>query len=60
MDWPALQARTNAAALAVFGSSITLNGVALRGDFVSPSDEVDLDGASAVDLVPQALVSRAH
>lgn len=34
MDWQALQARTNTAVIAVFGESITLNGVVLQADFV--------------------------
>lgn len=33
MDWQALQARTNTAVLAAFGEAVTLNGVALQGDF---------------------------
>lgn len=59
MDWAALQTRVNSAALAAFGATITLNGVAVRGDFVSPSNEIDLDGAMVVDNVPQAIVASA-
>lgn len=56
MDWAALQSRTNAAALAAFGANITLDGVTVRGDFVAPSDQIYLDGVSAVDTRPQVVV----
>lgn len=56
MDWTALQARTNAAAVAVFGEAITLNGVLVRGDFCEPSDQVYLEGVSAIASTPQLIV----
>lgn len=67
MNWPLLQARTNAAVLAVFGSASVaagtpalLGGVAVSGDFIEPSDQVYLDGASARANVPQfVLLSSA-
>ena len=57
MNWAALQTRTNAATLAVFGEIVTLNGVAVQGDFCEPSDQVYLDGVSAVADVPQVVVA---
>ena len=56
MDWIALQTRTNAAALAAFGEAITLDGVTLQGDFCEPSDQVFLEGVSAVSNQPQIVV----
>ena len=59
MDWLALQTRTNAAALAAFGEAITLNGVVVQGDYCEPSDQVYLDGVSAISNVPQVLVQSS-
>lgn len=57
MDWQALQARTNNASLAAFGVSVLLNGQSVTADFLEPSDEVSLDGVSAIDRVPQLLLA---
>lgn len=57
MNWAALQTRTNSRALAVFGETITLNGVVVQGDYCDPSDQVYLDGVSAVANVPQVVVA---
>lgn len=60
MDWPALQQRTNAAALAVFGdATVVLNGVTVTGDFCAPGDQVFLDGVSAAATRPQVVVLDA-
>lgn len=56
IDWPALQDRTNTAALAVFGAAITLDGQPLQGDFHAPGDQVFMDGVSAVATRPQVAV----
>lgn len=56
MNWSTLEARTNAAALRVFGSAITVNAVALQGDFCEPGDTVYLDGAAAVASQPVAVI----
>lgn len=60
MDWTALQSRTNTAALAAFGEAITLNGALVRGDFCEPSDQVYLDGVSAVANMPQVIVASGN
>lgn len=59
MDWSALQTRTNAAVLAAFGEAITLNGVAVRGDFCEPSDLIHLEGVSATANKPQIVVASS-
>lgn len=56
IDWPALQARTNTAALAAFGAVISLDGVPMQGDFCAPGDQVFLDGVSAMATRPQVVV----
>ena len=57
MDWTALQARTNAACLSAFGdATIVLDGVVVTGDFCEPSDQVYLDGVSAMATRPQVVV----
>ena len=54
MTWAQLQARTNAAVLAVFGNTPGVLGWEdVQGDFVEPSDEVFLGGVSAMARVPQ-------
>lgn len=57
INWPALQARTNTAALAVFGGLVRVNGVDMQGDFVEPGDVVYLDGVSAEATVPQVVIA---
>lgn len=53
-NWPQLQQRCNAAAMAVFGATAGLLDFApVTGDFVEPSDEVFLDGISANANVPR-------
>ena len=59
MDWLALQTRTNVACMAAFGESITLNGVAVRGDYCEPADPVYLDGVSAMANLPQVVVDSS-
>jgi hypothetical protein len=59
IDWPALQERTNTAALAAFGAIITLDGVPMQGDFCAPGDQVFLDGVSAMATRPQVAVASA-
>ena len=56
IDWPALQQRTNTAALAAFGASIVLDGLPVLGDFHAPGDQVFLDGVSAMATRPQVTV----
>jgi len=57
MDWNALQTRTNAACLAAYGdATIVLDGVVVTGDFCEPSDQVYLDGVSAMATRPQVVV----
>lgn len=57
MDWTALQTRTNAACLAAFGESVLLNGVTVQADYCEPSDEVYLQGVSAVANATQVVVA---
>lgn len=59
MDWSALQTRTNAAALAAFGQTVTLNSVAVQGDFQEPFDRVQFDGAAAAAAAPQVTMQSA-
>ena len=60
MDWSALQSRTNAACLAAYGdATIVLDGVVVTGDFCEPSDQVYLDGVSAMATRPQVVVMDA-
>lgn len=59
MDWPALQQRTNTAALAAFGSAIVLDGLPVTGDFHAPGDQVFLDGVIAAATRPQIVVLDA-
>lgn len=56
MSWSALQARTNRAVLRVFGGSITVNAVAVQGDFCEPGDVVYMDGVAAVASQPIAVI----
>ena len=54
MSFATLQQRVNTTALKRLGagSAITLGGLAVSGDFLQPSDQVYLDGVSAVSNVP--------
>ncbi len=54
--WSTLEARTNTAALAVFGEGVTVDGVARTADFCEPSQEVDLGDVGAVARVPQLVM----
>ena len=56
IDWPALQQRTNTAALAAFGATVVLDGLTVQGDFHAPGDQVFLDGVSAEATRPQVAV----
>ena len=63
MTWQQLQERTNAACLAVFGSALATQGTQavlgweeVDGDFVEPSDQVYLEGASALSNIPQFIM----
>jgi hypothetical protein len=59
VNWLALQTRTNTANLAVFGEAITLNGVPVQGDYCEPTDQVHMDGVSALANVPQVVVQSS-
>lgn len=59
INWPALQERTNTAALAAFGAVIVLDGLPVLGDFHAPGDQVFLDGVSAMATRPQVAVASA-
>lgn len=56
MSWLDLQARTNRAALRVFGDSITVNAVTVQGDFCEPDDVASFDGISAMAGQPVAII----
>lgn len=54
--WAALESRVNSAALAVFGESVTVDGIDLTGDFHEPHEEVQLGEVSAVSGVPRIVM----
>lgn len=54
--WSTLEARTNTAALAVFGEAVTVDGSARTADFIEPSTEVDFGEVGAVARVPQLVM----
>jgi hypothetical protein len=63
MTWQQLQEHTNAACMAVFGSALEALGtqavlglVNVEGDFLEPSDQVYLEGASAISNTPQFIM----
>lgn len=56
MTWAALQDRTNRAALAAFGQSVTVGGVSMQGDPCMPTDVVYMNNATATANVPQVVV----
>lgn len=59
IDWQALQARTNAMAIQVFGGAVTLGGQPVTADFLEPSDEAHLEGVQAMTTNPQLLIVSA-
>lgn len=59
IDWQALQARTNAMAIQVFGGAVTLDGQPVTADFLEPSDEAHLEGVQAMTTNPQLLIVTA-
>lgn len=59
IDWPALQARTNAMAVQVFGGAVTLDGLSVTADFLEPSAEAHLEGVQAMTTDPQLIIVSA-
>lgn len=59
VDWAALESRVNAAALAVFGESVTVGGASVQGDFCEPHEEVLIGDNSAVSAVPRIVLQSA-
>lgn len=59
IDWPALQARTNAMAVQVFGGAVTLDGQSVTADFLEPSAEAHLEGVQAMTTDPQLIIVSA-
>ena len=60
IDWQALQARTNATAIQVFGGAVTLDGQPVTADFLEPSDEAHLEGVQAMTTNPQLMIVTAN
>lgn len=59
MSWAALEARTNTAALAVFGEAVSVDGVDIVADFHEPDEEVRFGDVSAVARVPRLVLLSA-
>lgn len=51
--WATLQERVNSKAIQAFGRSVVLDGVTITADFLTPTDELFLEGVSAMAQAPQ-------
>ncbi len=60
MTWAALESRTNAAALVVFGETVRIDGVDLQGDYHEPDEEVRAGDGSAIARVPRIIVQSTN
>lgn len=56
VDWAALQDRANTKAMQAFGVAVVFDGVSISADFLAPTDELFLDGVSAMSNTPQLLM----
>ena len=59
MSWSALEARLNAAALAVFGEAVSVDGTDVVADFHEPDEEVRFGDVSAIARVPRLVLLSA-